>query len=247
MDQVMNHGNHSRLSERARALLSYIGETKGDFEPFGPGYPLLCEWIREEVLCKPHRYLSQADVDTVAKLLGEDFPLAHDIEELRSAAMCLALVAEGEGEASISVSLGDWYITWQRSVERNFEKRMVLIDQNRRVPGAMRHWFERAGIYQSKGFGMHRAWRRHNYIDGSSRRTKLTAGTADGRRRFRVLPHIARMDICDGYFDRWANSLAASVPMPRTQAEFDAAIERLLELSAKRVDMIRTEVQHDAC
>lgn len=56
------------------------------------------------------------------------------------------------------------------------------------------------------------------------------------RRTIRVLVHLDRMDIDDGCMDRWANSMGASIsPIPRTQAEFDAAIETLVKKSRKRV------------
>lgn len=103
------------------------------------------------------------------------------------------------------------------------------------LPKQMRHWFERSGIYQSRTFGLHRAWRRHECIFGRSSKPAFTAGTRDGVRYFRVLPHLDRMDICDGYFDRWANSLAASVPMPKTEAEFRVALVSLVKKARKRV------------
>ncbi len=109
------------------------------------------------------------------------------------------------------------------------------IDEDRPIPLAMRHWFEKAGIYPAKGGGgLHRRWRRYNYLDGRSRKKHFTAGTRDGFRHFRVLPHLDRMDICDGDFDRWANSLAASVQMPKTEAEFNEALDTLLKMSRHR-------------
>lgn len=109
------------------------------------------------------------------------------------------------------------------------------VDESRPIPKSMRHWFEKAGIYQSKSYGLHRSWRRHNFIYGASRKARLAGGTRDGLRHFRVLPHLDRMDICDGYFDRWANSLAASVVMPKTEAEFNAALVELVRKSRKKV------------
>lgn len=109
------------------------------------------------------------------------------------------------------------------------------IDHDRRLPKQMRHWFERAGIYQSKRFGLHRRWRRDGWLYASSSKAVFTAGTRDGKRFFRVIPHLDRMDICDGYFDRWAKSLAASVVMPKTEAEFRLALTALVKQSRKRV------------
>lgn len=100
-----------------------------------------------------------------------------------------------------------------------------------KIPKQMRYWFERAGIYQSKDFGLHRAWRRHNYIFAKSYKSRFIKDTCDQVRHFRVLPHLDRMDICDGYFDRWANSLGASVTMPKTEAEFSEALAYLIEHS----------------
>ena len=93
---------------------------------------------------------------------------------------------------------------------------------------SMRHWFEKNGIYVRD-----RRWRRYG-ISASSRCDRFTRDCCDARRHFRVLPHLNRMSICDGYFDRWANSTAATVPMPRTEAEFSAALETLLAKSRER-------------
>lgn len=229
------------LSERALALGSHLGKAMGEFEPFGAGHDLMAEWIRAEILCNDVERIGHSGIDLVVSLLGEDFPLAANVRELWGAAGSLSwLFGDEDVETSTSITLGDWYITWTR-VGDEMQKRTVLIDSSRPIPGGMRRWFERAGIYQPKDYGLHRRWRAHNHIYGSSRKPRLAAGTTDGVRHFRVLPHLDRMDICDGCFDRWANSKAASVPMPRTQAEFDAAIDRLLELSAPRLHRSSTQ------
>lgn len=223
------------LSDRAKALGSHLGRKNGEFEPFGDGYDLLGEWLRAEILCNDLDDIGHAGIDLVTSLLGEDFPLAANVRELWGAASSLRwLFSSRDMEPEASYSFGNWQITWTRVGDR-LDKRTVLIDANRPIPSGMRRWFERAGIYQGKQYGMHRRWRTHNHIHGSSRKPRLVAGTTDRVRNFRVLPHLDRMDICDGYFDRWANSTAASVPMPRNQAEFDAAIDKLLELSAPRL------------
>lgn len=118
---------------------------------------------------------------------------------------------------------------------------MFEIENPKRLPKQMKHWLNRAGIY-----GSGRYERRYNYFYGSSRKKKFTAGTATQRRHFRVLPHLDRMDICDGNFDRWANSMGASIhPIPRTQAEFDAAITTLVKKAAKKAKALREAVEHE--
>lgn len=109
------------------------------------------------------------------------------------------------------------------------------IDEDRPIPKSMRHWAQQAGFYPSKRWGLHRSWRRHKCFLARSTKARFTAGTRDGVRYIRVLPHIDRMDICDGCFDRWANSLGASVRMPQTEAEFMAAIDELVRKSRARV------------
>jgi len=109
-------------------------------------------------------------------------------------------------------------------------------DSVQRLPRSMRHWFERVGIYQSKAYGLHRTWRRgHGYLIAATRKARFVEGTRDRVRHFRVLPQSDLMQICDGYFDRWANSVGASVPVPQTEVEFKAALETLLRESEARV------------
>lgn len=92
------------------------------------------------------------------------------------------------------------------------------------LPKQFKHWLNKAGIYGGK-----HDISRWNAFYGSSRKKRFTAGCIDNRRHFRVLPHLDRMDICDGYFDRWANSTGASFsPIPRTEAAFNAAIDHLI-------------------
>ncbi len=101
---------------------------------------------------------------------------------------------------------------------------------------SFRHWMEKNGFYEPKAYGLHRRWRRHNFITGRSKRPAHVSGCRDRVRHIRVLPDLDRMDICDGCMDRWANSLAASIsPIPRTEAEFDAALATLLKKSRGRV------------
>lgn len=109
------------------------------------------------------------------------------------------------------------------------------IDEDRPMPKSLRHWAEKHGFYQRKGFGIYRSWRRYGTFMARSTKPRFVDGTRDRVRYIRVLPHIDRMDICDGFYDRWANSLGASVPMPKTEAEFAQALETLMRLSRKRV------------
>lgn len=106
-----------------------------------------------------------------------------------------------------------------------------------RIPKSFRYWFRIARIKEWRRYGLHRRnMSKYNYLDGFSRDPRFAAGTVDGRRVFRVLPHVNLMEICDGDFDRWANSVGASVPMPRTEAEFHSSIETLLRESAPVVE-----------
>ena len=110
-----------------------------------------------------------------------------------------------------------------------------MTELNLKIPKQMRHWFNRAGIYQPKNYGGYRGWYRNNFLFAETKKKVFTDKTRDGERNFRVLPHLDRMDICDGYFDRWANSTGASVPMPKTEAEFKQALITLVQLSKMRV------------
>jgi hypothetical protein len=111
---------------------------------------------------------------------------------------------------------------------REFERR-----PDARPPKSLRHWAERAGFHMPKGY--HRSWRRRGYFWARSTKSTHIADCMSPKRFIRVLPHLDRMDICDGFFDRWANSMGASVRMPLTEAEFQAAIKTLLSKSRKRV------------
>ena len=106
------------------------------------------------------------------------------------------------------------------------------IDNPPRLPKQLKHWLNRAGIY---GYDK-RDISRYNFFYGASRKKAHTTGCREQRRHFRILPHLDRMDICDGYMDRWANSMGASVsPIPRTEGEFKAAIATLLKKARGRV------------
>ena len=104
-----------------------------------------------------------------------------------------------------------------------------------RLPKSLRHWAERAGFLPQKSYGLGRRWRRDGMYLGTSLRAEHNQGCRVSRRYIRVLAHLQRMDICDGNFDRWANSMGASVPLPRTEAEFNTAIRTLMSKARKRV------------
>jgi len=233
------------LSDRERSLARHLGRTDDEVEPFGPGFGELGEWLTIEVLDNERSRIGSTGIDLIISLLGEDFPRATDTRQLASAALALSWLFGSElVETSMEIRLGDRAITWSVVDGRKFIMRTVTVDSDRPIPAGMRHWFEQAGIYQPKDFGLHRRWRTHGHIHGSTRKARFAAGSMSGRREFRVLPHLDRMDICDGNMDRWANSRGASVPMPRTQAEFEAALAELVERSAST--MYRAQAQEAA-
>jgi hypothetical protein len=111
----------------------------------------------------------------------------------------------------------------------------------KRLPKQMRHWCEQAGLH-ARGWQKARNWRRENVIYASGRRAILIAGCRDAERFVRILPHLDRMDICDGDFDRWANSMGASIsPIPRTEAAFNEAIKTLLKKARVRARAASSE------
>lgn len=100
-----------------------------------------------------------------------------------------------------------------------------------RLPKSLKHWAGKSGFYAFS----RRQWRRDGYFVAASAKAEHIKGCRSKSRVIRVLPHLDRMDICDGYFDRWANSMGASTPMPKTEAEFTAALATLLKKSRGRV------------
>lgn len=228
-------------TEMAGRMAAFLGREPGTFTSCDAGAVLFEEWLRTEIRADDPEQFDDDAIEIVLRLLRHDYALAATPRQLWSVARSLTWFTrmdEADGpEPSISMEMGRWYVTWTEKSD-TIERRIVLIDSTRQLPKGMRRWFERAGIYQCKRYGLHRRWRRDRFIFGSSRSRKLAEGTRDGKRNFRVYPHLDQMYVCDGNFDRWANSTAATVPMPRTQAEFDAAIERLLYLSAPRLAVI---------
>jgi len=58
----------------------------------------------------------------------------------------------------------------------------------------------------------------------------------DGRtRQIRMSAEGDFLHICDGQFDRWANSLGAEVRFPWTEGEFNAALDRLCAIPLKKI------------
>lgn len=57
-------------------------------------------------------------------------------------------------------------------------------------------------------------------------------------RQIRLSRNNDSFQICDGTFDRWANSVGAEVRFPLTQAEFDKALEHLCSIP---LDKLRAE------
>ncbi len=90
-------------------------------------------------------------------------------------------------------------------------------------PKNLKHWFSEFGIHFDE----------ESFTGRSYRRAHL-ANCVEPIRHFRVLPQIGLLQICNGNFDRWANSVGAEVSLPKSRKEFVAAIELMLG-SAKLV------------
>lgn len=98
-----------------------------------------------------------------------------------------------------------------------------------RLPKQIEHWFELFGVKFDARYG----------TGYSTRKTNLV-GCAKPYRHFRVLRHLGIMQICDGYFDRWANSVGAEVTIPKTEAEFRQAMATLL--ATAKLEKVEREV-----
>jgi hypothetical protein len=90
------------------------------------------------------------------------------------------------------------------------------------MPPSLREWMEAEGISVD-------SYNDPVYLSGRSRLHRWGE-----KRNFRILPHLNRMDICDGDYDRWANSMGASVPMPKTKQQLGTALKELLRRSARK-------------
>lgn len=90
-------------------------------------------------------------------------------------------------------------------------------DEDARLPKTMGHWFSEFGVrfdpLSGTGYGVRR---------------DLKLGCGSPIRYFRALPHLGVLQICDGYFDRWANSVGAETSLPKNRVEFVAAMKFLL-------------------
>jgi hypothetical protein len=104
------------------------------------------------------------------------------------------------------------------------------VDETARLPKTMVHWFREHGIKFHAESGV-----------GYGTRKSLVEGCGTSVRHFRALPHLGLIQICDGYFDRWANSVGTETSLPKTRAEFATAIEHLL--SHSKIAKIDPEVE----
>jgi hypothetical protein len=97
-----------------------------------------------------------------------------------------------------------------------------------RIPKQFRHWCEVQGMY---------SWGRNEYerVLFQSSKPKFMVGNEDPKRYFRALPHRGWFQMADDCFDRWANSIAVTMPIPMCHADFDETIETMLEWWSIRV------------
>lgn len=86
----------------------------------------------------------------------------------------------------------------------------------RNIDSRMKYWMRRHGIK----------------VIGNGR-WACTAFDKNTNRHLRVLKWIDQFQICDGYMDRWANSVGATVPVPYTEKDFDNALTELYKQSEK--------------
>lgn len=82
------------------------------------------------------------------------------------------------------------------------------------VPKQFWHWAE---AFKFRPWG----WKRRRF-----RKLAFQLRHPSGR-RMRINCH-GELQLCDGDFDRWANSVGASAPLPQTQAAFRSAMARML-------------------
>lgn len=82
-----------------------------------------------------------------------------------------------------------------------------------KLPKQWPHWARGMRLRQEHGRGLSRWF----YMVGRGRRWRVNN---DGE-----------FQIGDGDFDRWANSMAASIAMPRTEAQFRFAVRYLKEVT----------------
>lgn len=107
-----------------------------------------------------------------------------------------------------------------------------------KLPRNIRHWAKSRGL----------AIVSDHFPDGiymRSKRKEFINGTNDRYRYFRILGHINYFQICDGSFDRWANSVGYTLPIPTTREEFDKALDELV--AKAKVHVFDEEAVSDDC
>jgi hypothetical protein len=90
---------------------------------------------------------------------------------------------------------------------------------------ALIDWAQAAGIAVS------------TYDDGYFYGSMMVDGV---ERQIRCISTVSELQICDGRFDRWANSVGAVRDFPHTQEEFDTS---LAELCAIPLSVIKAEIE----
>jgi hypothetical protein len=90
------------------------------------------------------------------------------------------------------------------------------------IPKQMKYWLDFAG------WKIHKKSSGNDYIYATSKKPQYVQNTAENIRRLRVLGHTGLIEICDGYFDRWANSVGMSLPIPKNEDEFIETMKRLM-------------------
>lgn len=92
-----------------------------------------------------------------------------------------------------------------------------------RLPKQLKYWLRQDGwLISKKTYG-------NNYLLATSKKKKYIWACNDKTRHLRVLSHTGVIEICDGFFDRWANSGGLTLPIPRNKKEFDETMNRMAE------------------
>lgn len=95
------------------------------------------------------------------------------------------------------------------------------MNEDFKIPKQMRHWLEKNGIYCRD----YRRLKKYDLIIASTSKPEFKKG--EDNRMFRVVG--GTIEICDGDFDRWANSVGYKLPCPTTEAEFNAVLKQLIK------------------
>lgn len=108
-----------------------------------------------------------------------------------------------------------------------------------KLPRNIRHWATSRGLVINGDY----------FKDGSlymhSERLEFTRGILDSRRHFRILGHLNYFQICDGDFDRWANSVGKILPIPMKRDDFDATLDKLVATAETR-ELTEERINEDA-